>query len=177
MNAFIPQFGRTPDVVSVVRVTSVDNNIVLFQERHDVVDRLVHHPGWNHQPDCARPGKSRNKILDRPHSCSPVIFQGLHRFRVPVVYDTFMPGLDQPPRHVCTHSSEPYHADLHAAPPDFSARPRFYNLFQALAFFCENYTRLFNQIKVLMSKRSAMTALKYMTLFQLSSFIPTENNR
>src|SRR5262245_9429815 len=53
VNSFRLQLARTANVINVVRVTTVNDDVVRAETGGQVGERLVHDRGWNHQPDGA----------------------------------------------------------------------------------------------------------------------------
>src|SRR5436309_11856663 len=65
VNAFGGEFLRAANVVDVIRITSINDHVVLFELAHQIVRRGIHYGCGNHEPDRARSLELLDKIVER----------------------------------------------------------------------------------------------------------------
>jgi len=92
MNAFRLQFGSAADIIVVIGVAAIDNHIVLFEERDECLQRLIHHGGRHHHPDGARRREFLRKVFNRRCSNRAVLDERLRGFRMDVVGNALVTG-------------------------------------------------------------------------------------
>ena len=105
---------RAPDVVDVVRIATVDQDVVWLEQRHEIVDARVHDRGRDHQPDGTRLTELLHQLGERRGPCAPC------RGRAPSPrsglrsYTTHVwPIAQQTTHHVGAHPAETDHSELH----------------------------------------------------------------
>jgi hypothetical protein len=106
------RFG-SPDVVLVERVSSIDDDVALAEERDDLVEGGVDEGSGDHDPDRARLLQFCHEVLERVSGDGTVLRQILRRFRVQVEDDTLMAAAQKAPHHVRAHSSQSDHSEFH----------------------------------------------------------------
>ena len=113
VNFFGGELLGATNVVDVVGIPAINQDVFRFERGQEVMDGLVHHSGGDHQPDGARFLKLLYKVLQRGRADRLVVFQFADRFLRPVEHHTLMATFDKAPHHVCTHSAEANHSELH----------------------------------------------------------------
>src|SRR5258705_13403683 len=84
VNAFGSKFLGAADVVDVVRVTAVDEDVVLAEFGSEIGDGGVNNRGGNHQPDGARLLELGNEFVDGSGTGGAFARELLYRFRTAV---------------------------------------------------------------------------------------------
>src|SRR5258705_9916163 len=84
VNAFGSEFLGAADVVDVVRVTAVDEDVVLAEFGSEIGDGGVNNRGGNHQPDGARLLELGNEFVDGSGTGGAFARELLYRFRTAV---------------------------------------------------------------------------------------------
>ena len=107
------QFFGAPDVVDVVGVAAVDDDVVRFEVGQQIGDGLVRDRRRNHQPDHPRLCQFLDEVRERGGTDGFLLDQPLHCFRRHVENHALVASFNQPPNHVCAHSAETDHSDLH----------------------------------------------------------------
>ena len=113
MNAFGGEFLSASNVVDVIRITPVDDDVILFELAHQIVKRGIYHSRRNHEPDRPRLLELLDKIVERIGAGCSFAFELLHGVSATVIDDAFVAVFLQAPDHIGAHSSQPDHPELH----------------------------------------------------------------
>src|SRR6266536_2364321 len=113
VNTLRPQLLRAADIVDVVRIAAVDQDVTPLQRGEEIGDGLVHHRRGHHEPDRARLVELLHEIHERGRPDRLVLHQLLHRLRRHVEDHALVAAFDEPPHHVCAHTAESDHYELH----------------------------------------------------------------
>src|SRR6266702_3005868 len=113
MDSFRGEFFGAADVINVVRVSAVDDDVVLLQLARQIVQRGINHRRRHHQPDRAWLLKFLDEIAERTRAGRAFIRQLLHRIGAAVIHDALVAAFLQAPNHVRAHPSQSDHAKLH----------------------------------------------------------------
>ena len=78
---------RAPDVVHVVRVAAVDDDVVLVEERQQIVDTRIHDGRRDHEPNRARFAELLYQLLERCRALRAFRHELRDRAGIAVVHD------------------------------------------------------------------------------------------
>ena len=113
VNAVRSKFGGSADIIVVVGVAAVDDHVVAFEQRDKGLQRWIDRGRRHHHPDGAGLAQLMHEVFERRGPDRPLIDECLDGFRVDVVNDAPVPGLQQAPHHVVSHPAQSDHAKFH----------------------------------------------------------------
>ncbi|CAO5247632.1 hypothetical protein FAGKG844_420034 [Frankia sp. AgKG'84/4] len=105
------------DVVPVVRVATVDDDVVRCEVLGERCHGLAGQAGGNHDPGGPWRAQGRGELGERARPCGALRLQGLDGLGVHVVDHALMATADQPAHQVRAHSAESDHPELHLVSP------------------------------------------------------------
>src|SRR5438034_7346416 len=116
VDTFRFEFGRTANIIVVVRIATVYDDVTGSKVRDNGLQRRIHRGSRHHQPDSAGRGKFADEVGQRCGSfCDDSSFEeSLHGFRVTDVTNDRMTSPYQPLCHVGAHTASSDHSELHS---------------------------------------------------------------
>src|SRR5947208_1067096 len=90
MNAFGFEFGGATDVVDVVRVPTVDDDVVCLEDGDELIEHRINECGGYHEPNRARRLQFGNKTVQRCGSDRPFSDDCFDSLRTAIVNDAFV---------------------------------------------------------------------------------------
>ena len=103
VNSLCCEFLRAPNIVHVIGVAAVNECIARFEQRQKIGNGLVHHRGWNHQPDRTRLIQFLHEVGERRSTDGSFFGQVLDRFGNPIKDGASMAPFDESSNHVGAH--------------------------------------------------------------------------
>jgi hypothetical protein len=104
---------RTPDVIDVIRVPTVNENVSGGKLGGQFPEQGIHSACRNHDPDGARPLEHPDELVQRFRALRTLIHECLHVGRISVEHGAIMATPEQPSNHVRSHPSQSDHSELH----------------------------------------------------------------
>ena len=114
MDALLLQLGGVSNVVVVVRVTTVEHDVVGRQEGDQLGHRLARVARRHHDPRRSRSHELGHELLQAGRARGPLSLEALHGVGTYVVNNTGVAGPHQPAHNIGAHAPEPDHPQLHA---------------------------------------------------------------
>ena len=111
------QLPGAPDVVDVIRIATVDHDVVFLEQRHQILDGRVDDCRRDHQPDDARLTELLHQLGERRRSLSAGRCELLHRAGIAVVHDAGVVIAQETAHHIRAHPAETDHSELHDETP------------------------------------------------------------
>src|SRR6266851_1198913 len=114
MNSFFSKLLRAANIVDVIRISAIDQDVAGFKMWSDLLNRLLHNSGRNHQPDRARFPHLTHHILQRRGAGDSLLLCHVrNHLRRHIEHDALVTMRYQPPNHVRPHPTQAYHSKLH----------------------------------------------------------------
>ena len=112
------------DIVTVVRIATIDDDIASFKQRTQFRKFLINHGGRHHQPDGARGFHGCDHLLKRGSTDGTQALKAGDCCRLRVMDDAVLALLKQAAHHARTHAPQTNHSYLHFATSLRVAGPR-----------------------------------------------------
>src|SRR5262249_53461181 len=106
------QILRAANVVNVIRIASIDNNVVFIELGNQAGQCLIDTTRGNHQPHRAGLGKLGEKLVERMSRRGPFFAQSIRCRWIDVVDNALMSTFHEPANHVRAHPSQTDHSEL-----------------------------------------------------------------
>ena len=115
MDALLAERFGPPDVITVIRVATVDDDVALVEQPGQLLNGLPGQPRRDHHPGHPRLGELPDELLQRGRADGPLGLELLDRVREYVVHDAVVAVPHQAPHDVGAHPAKSDHSQLHGA--------------------------------------------------------------
>ena len=113
VHAGVAQTFCPAHVVSIERITAVDDDVAVLQVGHERLDRLIDNAGRYHEPNRAWARELGDEFFNRSGTNSTVGLQCSNGFWTHIVDDARVAMLHQASHHAGSHAAESDHSELH----------------------------------------------------------------